>query len=180
MEILKKGWQIKDGGEKMKGDQTQLEGTCCWWTPAQSVFGAVVHTGPTSHLQSKCLVHRAGISCTASPSSGLGHLQIHGRLKQETATQYGCYATGEEGSRASCLLSEYLLTWQDNQRAKSFEAWWKCMKKVSLKIVKIIWVAVLDQAVERAIVGQLLSNQRLSPKRRSQNIIYVTLKALAT
>lgn len=44
-------------------------------------------------------MHRAGFSCAASPSSGLGHLQIHGRLKQETATQSGCYTTDEEGVR---------------------------------------------------------------------------------
>jgi len=37
--------------------------------------------GPHPHLESECLVHRAGFGCAASPSSGLGHLQIHGRLK---------------------------------------------------------------------------------------------------
>lgn len=79
--------------------QTQREGACCWWPRAQAVCRAAVQTGPTSHLQSECLMHRAGFSCAASPSSGLGHLQIHGCLKQETATQSGCYTTDEEGAR---------------------------------------------------------------------------------
>lgn len=48
---------------------------------------AVVQSEPTSHLQSKSLVHSTGFSCTASPSSGLSHLQIHGCLKQETTVQ---------------------------------------------------------------------------------------------
>lgn len=60
--------------------------------------GPQCRQGPTSHLQSVGLVHRTGFGGAASPSSGLGHLQIHGRLKQETATQSGCYARDEEGS----------------------------------------------------------------------------------
>lgn len=89
--------------------QTHREGTCCRWPRAQAVCRAVAQTGPTSHLKSECLVHRAGFSCTASPSSGLGHLQIHGCLKQETATQSGCYATDEGGSRA--FLSSFRIVW---------------------------------------------------------------------
>lgn len=61
----------------------------------------MVQTGPALHLQSKCLVQCTGISCAASPSSGLGHLKMHGCLKQKTVTEYGYYATDQEGARAS-------------------------------------------------------------------------------
>lgn len=68
-------------------------------TSPGSPAGAAVQKGPASHLQSKCLVHRAGFGRAASPSPGQGHLQIHGRLKQETAIQSGCYAADKGGSR---------------------------------------------------------------------------------
>lgn len=54
-------------------------------------------TLPTSHLQSQSLVHRAGFGCAAGPSSGLGHLQIQGRLKQDTATHSAMSYTTSEG-----------------------------------------------------------------------------------
>lgn len=81
-----------------KCDHTQTGTACCWWLPAQTGWRAVVQAGPALHLQSKCLVHCTGISCAASPSSGLGHLKIHGCLKQKTATQLGCYTTDSEAS----------------------------------------------------------------------------------
>lgn len=94
----------KETGAKLKAmmgkcDQTQTGSACCWWLPAQTGWRAVAQTGPPLHLQSKCLVHFTGISCTASPSSGLGHLKMHGCLKQKTATQWECYTTGQEESR---------------------------------------------------------------------------------
>lgn len=79
-----------------KCDDTQTGG-------GSMLLGTVAQTGPPLHLQSECLVHIAGISCTASPSSGLGHLKMQGRLKQKTATEWDSYATGEEESRTSFL-----------------------------------------------------------------------------
>lgn len=107
-------WGWRNGGEDVMGkcDHTQTGRACCWWLPAQTGWWAVGQTGPALHLQSKCLVHCTGISCAASPSSGLGHLKIHGCLKQKTATQFGCYATDQEESGTSFPSSgSYLVSY---------------------------------------------------------------------
>lgn len=131
--------------------QRQREGACCWWPRAQAVCRAAVQTGPTSHLQSECLMHRAGFSCAASPSSGLGHLQIHGRLKQETATQSGCYTTDGQGVRTSltslqvasiCTAVQKQWETPPNQcrNENDASAWWK------VQYIWLLYMCVQDCA----------------------------------
>lgn len=107
-------------------------------------------------------MHCAGFSCAASPSSGLGHLKIHGRLKQETATQSGCYATDEGESTifltskcSSWIFPDFQTWWEtpQNQCCWSWydaSAWGRYMWV--WKIVKGMCVALFDQMVEKATI----------------------------
>lgn len=109
--------------------QTQrMEGMLLVTASPGSPLGPRRKQGPASHLQSKCVVHRAGVGRAAGPSPGQGHLQIHGRLKQETAIQSGCYAADEAGSRPSlcsrvnCMGHFWLQNMMRNSLSKTFTA----------------------------------------------------------
>lgn len=169
---------------------TKRERACCWWPRAQAVCRAAVQTWPTSHLQSECLMHRAGFSCAASPSSGLGHLQIHGCLKQETATQSGCYTTDEEGART------FLTSLKVASICPAFQKQWETpqtnatkmdiMQMLEGKYVYSIWVCKI---VLGLCVGIILpegekgnNNSSISCEwvnRGSQYATYIPLKAPA-